>query len=46
MCRVVGPQPFGLSVSDANHHQLYRSSEDEDQAGLHFPIQWVREGRQ
>ncbi|MPC35962.1 hypothetical protein E2C01_029402 [Portunus trituberculatus] len=30
MCRVVGPQPFGLPVSDANHHHFYCSSEDED----------------
>ncbi|MPC76688.1 hypothetical protein E2C01_071111 [Portunus trituberculatus] len=29
MCQVVGPQPFGLPVSDANHHHSYRSSEDE-----------------
>ncbi|MPC13312.1 hypothetical protein E2C01_006043 [Portunus trituberculatus] len=36
MCRVVGPLPFGLLESDANHHHFYRSSEDEGQAGLHF----------
>ncbi|MPC99171.1 hypothetical protein E2C01_094568 [Portunus trituberculatus] len=29
MCRVVGLQPFGLPVSDANHHHSYRSSEDK-----------------
>ncbi|MPC80742.1 hypothetical protein E2C01_075329 [Portunus trituberculatus] len=29
MCRVVGPQPFGLLVSDAYLHHSYRSSEDE-----------------
>ncbi|MPC72195.1 hypothetical protein E2C01_066493 [Portunus trituberculatus] len=36
MCRDVGLLPFGLPVSDANHHHSYRSSEDEGQAGLHF----------
>ncbi|MPD04663.1 hypothetical protein E2C01_100361 [Portunus trituberculatus] len=30
MYRIAGPQPFGLPVSDANHHHSYRSSEDED----------------
>ncbi|MPD06398.1 hypothetical protein E2C01_102211 [Portunus trituberculatus] len=29
MCRIAGPLPFGLPVSDANHHHSYRSSEDE-----------------
>ncbi|MPD01717.1 hypothetical protein E2C01_097257 [Portunus trituberculatus] len=42
MYRVVGPQPFGLPVSDAKHHHSYRSSEDEGQDGL---IKWVHEGR-
>ncbi|MPD05843.1 hypothetical protein E2C01_101611 [Portunus trituberculatus] len=45
MCRVVGPQPFGLPVSDANHHHSYRSLEDEGEAGLHFLTQRVHEGR-
>ncbi|MPC59255.1 hypothetical protein E2C01_053271 [Portunus trituberculatus] len=45
MYRVVGPQLFGLPVSDANHHHSYRSSGDEGQAGLHFLIQRVHEGR-
>ncbi|MPD06174.1 hypothetical protein E2C01_101966 [Portunus trituberculatus] len=45
MCRVVGPQPFGLPVSDVNHHHSYRSSEDEGQAGMHFLTQRVHEGR-
>ncbi|MPC67483.1 hypothetical protein E2C01_061660 [Portunus trituberculatus] len=29
MCRVVGPLPFGVPVSDANQHHSYRSSEDK-----------------
>ncbi|MPC74819.1 hypothetical protein E2C01_069195 [Portunus trituberculatus] len=45
MYRVVGPLPFGLPVSDANHHHSYRASEDEGQAGLHFFTQRVHEGR-
>ncbi|MPC98066.1 hypothetical protein E2C01_093416 [Portunus trituberculatus] len=44
MCRVVGPQPFGLPVSDANRHHSYRSLEEEGQAGLHFLTQRVHEG--
>ncbi|MPC83410.1 hypothetical protein E2C01_078119 [Portunus trituberculatus] len=32
MYRVVGPLP----ESDVNNHHLYRSSEDEDHAGLNF----------
>ncbi|MPC87229.1 hypothetical protein E2C01_082086 [Portunus trituberculatus] len=39
MCWVIGPQPFGLPVSDANYHHSYRSSEDEGQAGLLFSTQ-------
>ncbi|MPD02396.1 hypothetical protein E2C01_097974 [Portunus trituberculatus] len=38
MCRVVGPQPFGLPVSDANHHHSYRSLEDEGQRGTAVTI--------
>ncbi|MPC51530.1 hypothetical protein E2C01_045377 [Portunus trituberculatus] len=34
MCWFDGPQPFGLRVSDANHHHSYRSSEDEGQTAL------------
>ncbi|MPC77137.1 hypothetical protein E2C01_071583 [Portunus trituberculatus] len=37
MCRVVGPQLFGLPASDANHHRSYRSSEDE---GNTWDIAW------
>ncbi|MPC80348.1 hypothetical protein E2C01_074926 [Portunus trituberculatus] len=45
MCRFVGLLPFGLPVSDANHHHTYRSSEDEGKAGLQFLTQLVHEGQ-